>query len=65
MIASATAWTLTVWLFASPELEVAPKIVKREFPTWALCEQERDHLASQALDAGLTGRIVLSCEGPA
>jgi hypothetical protein len=59
---TAAVWTLTVWLFASPDLEATPHIVKRTFPTAALCIQEREHLTAQALAGGISGRIVLWCE---
>jgi hypothetical protein len=62
VIASAAAWTLTVLLFAGADLNEPPTVVRREFPTAALCIQEREHLTAQALAGGIAGRIVLWCE---
>ena len=53
-------WLLVILLYA-PEV-TEPVRVERRFPTRALCEQERTHLARQAIPAELSGRLVLWCE---
>ena len=55
-----STWLLVILLYA-PDSESATR-VERSFPTWELCRAERDHLASQALPAGVAGRIVTWCE---
>lgn len=54
-------WLLVIKLFVG-DTDTPTTVLQREFPTEALCRAERDHLAAQALPAGTTGRIVLSCE---
>lgn len=56
-----TTWVLVILLYVG-DGRVADPPVEREFPTQALCEQERDHLRKQAIPAGVSGRVVVACE---
>lgn len=53
-------WLLVVLLYA-PDIDV-PQRMERVFSSERLCRDERDHLARQALPAGMQGRIVVWCE---
>ena len=53
-------WLLIILLYA-PDQEQPIRVV-RAFETKAQCWTEANHLSSQALPAGLQGRIVVACE---
>lgn len=56
-----TIWVLVILLYVG-DGRVADPPVEREFPTEALCEAEREHLRRQAVPAGVSGRVVVSCQ---